>query len=168
MSDGKSHSSASIGLGVGVLTGLLPLYPKEIVAVSLGALLGVVLTPDLDVDNGSISNWYVRKIFGKFGDRVWRMWTTPYAYAMSHRSTLSHFPGISTIVRLLYLAFPIIIIIASKEDTFLRAVLAQLIAIPLLIALTFVYREMDIYYLAFVILGLVLSDTLHYLFDWVF
>ena len=74
-------------------------------ACSLGALAGVILTPDLDVNNGSRSNHYVRKFAGIVVETLWRLYWKPYALLVKHRSIWSHGPILSTAIRLAYLGF---------------------------------------------------------------
>lgn len=66
-----------------------------------GITLGLVFTPDLDVDNGCISIHVVRKHFGKIPSTLWQYYWLPYARVMSHRG-LSHTPLLGTLTRLVY------------------------------------------------------------------
>lgn len=167
MSDGKSHSSASIGLSIGILAGLARMYPGEIVSASVGALAGIVLSPDMDVDNGFIGNWYIRWLFGSLPEKIWRIWIRPYAVTLKHRSYISHFPIFSTLFRLIYLMFPVTILLFSRGKSIVGSLMAQLISIPLLIALFLLYGSIGSYYFVFFVAGLCLSDILHFLFDMV-
>jgi len=110
------------------------------VLVAGGTLLGLVLTPDLDVDNGSRSNYHIRKWFGNVVEFIWRAYWYPYAKLIPHRSALSHFPVASTFLRVLYLLWPILIINP-----------------------TLITKNWFI-----VIIGLTISDILHWIMDSIF
>ena len=71
-----------------------------------GALVGIMLTPDLDVDRTYIGNKIIRDRLGKIGRPVEIIWDGLwYAYrkSLKHGGPLSHFPVIGTIGRLGYL-----------------------------------------------------------------
>jgi len=70
-----------------------------------GAMLGLILTPDLDVNAGSISEDEVREI-SPFGENLWWIYWFPYRWILPHRSPLSHWPVIGTVGRLVYVSFP--------------------------------------------------------------
>ena len=67
-----------------------------------GNVVGILVGCDLDVDAGNISDTIIRKVSPK-AQWIWRKFWTPYSLALPHRSTLSHFPLISTLVRLGYI-----------------------------------------------------------------
>jgi uncharacterized metal-binding protein len=67
-----------------------------------GNLAGIMLTPDLDVDAGNFTDTIIRKVSSK-AQWVWRRFWTPYAVLLPHRGKLSHFPVLSTLVRLGYI-----------------------------------------------------------------
>jgi uncharacterized metal-binding protein len=66
-----------------------------------GAFVGVVLQPDLDHDDGTISEHFVRSV-SSIAQKMWWIYWYPYRRIMKHRSFLSHFPIVSTIIRLVY------------------------------------------------------------------
>lgn len=104
MASGNQHAIASGALGAlgGLslaLTGTTS--GPAAAAFGAGALVGIVLTPDLDLQTGSIS----QRSMGRFGLIVatfWRMWWIPYAALLGHRSFWSHTPVIGTVIRLVY------------------------------------------------------------------
>lgn len=166
MSTGKTHSGISTGTALGVLIGAgafssMGLGPTVLVAT--GSLLGVILTPDLDVDDGCISHYYVRKFFGKWVERWWFLLWHPYSLAMRHRGFWSHAPIFSTIFRLTYMLFPIIII-PLRPAILLGALTSQIAAIPALglAAIILFGLRVDI---IFILMGLIVSDTLHFIAD---
>lgn len=102
MPDGRTHSTATIFLAAGL--GAAAYYHGWPIAPLIGgALAGLVLTPDLDVRGGSISNHLVRRSAGCLVGGIWRLFWLPYSHFFHHRSALTHFPVISTAIRLLYL-----------------------------------------------------------------
>ncbi len=115
MADGKTHA-----LGTQILAVLLfaaeatngkikgyALEPTLIYSAALagGAILGVILTPDLDVNAGSISEDEVREI-SPVGENLWWIYWFPYRWILPHRSPLSHWPIIGTVGRLMYVSIP--------------------------------------------------------------
>lgn len=128
----------ALGLG-GEATGLLV----------FGALTGLVMNPDLDVDSGSDAFNVVRSLGGPVLAAIWRAFWFPYAKLASHRSFWSHFPVVSTFIRVVYLAVfivPAVLGILSYLE-WPRPELGQLIP------------------LGYWFLGLVLSDTVHFVHD---
>jgi uncharacterized metal-binding protein len=170
MSDGKVHAAATIGLSLGVLTGYSLGYltddPVLIGVTVLGVGTGVFIGPDQDVDNGNISNYYVRKLF--IIDWFWSAFWNPYRLAFKHRGFWSHSPIISTLLRLFYLVFPPIVVLIKDQPTsrlklLSLSLVAQMLALPL-IWLLYWFSEYWSYILLFG-LGLMLSDLLHLVFD---
>jgi uncharacterized metal-binding protein len=112
MADGKTHAVATRTLAMflfigQIANGIYRDYPLQTIffsslALSAGALAGLFLTPDLDVDVGSDSEQEVRDI-SPFGENLWWIYWYPYRKLIPHRSPLSHWPVIGTIGRLLYL-----------------------------------------------------------------
>lgn len=128
MSAGCVHQKASVILAGGFLLGSLAFGPG--VEYAAGALVGILLTPDLDVDAGNISNQIIREKIGgrpngkqkshpwfivrrrvawaveKAWDGLWYF----YRKSLKHGSELSHFPVIGTIGRLAYLYLFLLVI----------------------------------------------------------
>lgn len=71
----------------------------------VGSLSGLILSPDQDVDSGYIGLRFLRSIplVGTFISAGWKLMWLPYSRFVPHRSWISHFPIISTIIRLVYL-----------------------------------------------------------------
>jgi uncharacterized metal-binding protein len=67
-----------------------------------GNVVGILIGCDLDVDAGNISDTIIRRV-SPTAQWIWRKFWTPYSLALPHRSTLSHFPVISTLVRVGYI-----------------------------------------------------------------
>ncbi|HPH95371.1 MAG TPA: DUF2227 family putative metal-binding protein [Anaerolineaceae bacterium] len=104
MADGKLHAAVSVILaGSGqALQQIASVTSYQAMAFSLGALLGIILTPDLDLVGGSISQRQVRKSTGNIIGLIWAMLWYPYAKLLGHRSFWSHTPIIGTIIRIIY------------------------------------------------------------------
>ena len=151
MPSGITHARSSLALAVG--GGLLAFYQFDqsllhSAALAGGSLLGILITPDLDVNEGCISREVVRRLAGPVLSAVWFAFWRPYSLVMPHRSPLSHFPVLGTAVRLLYLS--------------------------ILPALVFWFSGGGVGALRFpewgwwVVGGLALSDLLHFLMDQIF
>lgn len=105
MPSGRVHSAVTAACALGASVVLYKTgYPLSIItAAGGGCLLGLVVNPDLDVDQGSISNKIVRRSAGCVLGLVWSLIWKPYALVIPHRSPLSHFPILGTVIRLGYL-----------------------------------------------------------------
>jgi uncharacterized metal-binding protein len=145
MSDGKTHEGDSIALSIAI--GIIAsLYMKSIVAggwMALGALCGVYLTPDLDVDGWIRSKRKVVNSFGLFG-YLWFGYWYPYSRAIRHRHWISHMPVVGTAIRVLYVG-----IIPAIVATAVGVQLSDDLIIGLMLWF----------------IGLVISDTAHWLRD---
>jgi uncharacterized metal-binding protein len=154
MPSGTTHARATVALAAvaGYMAYSLGHPTPEVLALSGGALAGVVLTPDLDVDVGCISNRIIRRSGGKVPGKLWALYWRPYGKLMPHRSNLSHLPVVSTAIRLLYLALlPALLYWLATAAGFAAG---QAITAPVLPAWGW-----------WAFGGLVLADTLHYLMD---
>src|SRR3990167_3930364 len=105
MPSGRIHSTANIvvALSGGATMFLLQRGTEGIMGVAAGAMLGCLISPDADVDSGSIANFYIRHYTGQVADVTWKLLWTPYAKLCKHRGFISHFPVTSTIIRVAYL-----------------------------------------------------------------
>ncbi|HUI90500.1 MAG TPA: DUF2227 family putative metal-binding protein [Anaerolineales bacterium] len=115
MADGKTHALGTQVLAVllfaaeatnGRLNGY-SLQPTFLYSAALagGAMLGLILTPDLDVNAGSFSDDEVREI-SPLGENLWWVYWFPYRVILPHRSPFSHWPILGTVGRLLYISIP--------------------------------------------------------------
>lgn len=110
MSKGKVHTQASLIMSASFAIGTLFTRNPSDIEYALGALIGTVLTPDLDVDKGFVGDEYVKARFGKAAYHVWRACWHFYRRSVKHGSELSHFPVLGTLFRLAYLFFFSIVI----------------------------------------------------------
>lgn len=174
MPSGLVHSSSSIilsGAVVGTMAAL-DFSTAEITLTAGGVLLGILMSPDWDVDNGNVSDLYIRQATGRASAGIFSIWKRPYSLALEHRSFVSHFPIISTVVRIAYVFFPLLILLFRNQNTSgfvltFYALIAQILSLALWYPAWFLLPYANPYG-AYVFAGLVLSDTLHFLMDAVF
>lgn len=104
MASGRVHSSTTLKLALPCALVAGWSYGVTGVTVSiLGSLLALVLTPDLDQDGKTISDYWVRKTFGIIVETLWRIVWFPYARIVPHRHFMSHAPLVGTAIRFIYL-----------------------------------------------------------------
>jgi uncharacterized metal-binding protein len=110
MSSGNVHSKASLILAAGFsLVAMISLEPK-ILECTVGALVGVVLSGDLDLSNGGIVGGdLIKKKFGWRARGIWKWFWKDYSDSFKHGSWSSHFPVFGTVFRLAYIYFKLII-----------------------------------------------------------
>jgi len=155
MPNGSTHAKATILLALA--SGGAAYYfgqpTAQVLALTGGALAGLVLTPDLDVDNGCVSNEVVRRSVGRKGEKFWSLYWRPYGVMIPHRSRLSHMPVLGTAIRLLYLSIlPAMIYWFATGAGFSAGT-------------RFTYPVFPAWGW-WAIAGLVLADTLHYIMDY--
>jgi uncharacterized metal-binding protein len=143
MASGKQHaivSACAAPLAGAALTAALGL--KAGAGAAAGCLGGILVGPDLDqVDNAIIHHGERR--FIKYVPVLGYLWLALwdlYARLIPHRHPLSHFPGIGTIGRVGWLLFVVRV-------------------------LGFDILTVDHEFLVGVVMGLAISDTLHWIMD---
>ncbi len=115
------------------------------IAIAGGCLAGLILTPDLDLNEDTYSYHLVKKETGPIFARLWSLAWFPYSRLIRHRSWISHFPIFSTLIRVGYLAG-----------------IAWLIL--LLFGKPWPWSEAPAW-LPWMVVGLMVSDTLHWTAD---
>lgn len=109
LSDGAYHvrlvlAFIPIAALLGVAAFFVPLdwWLRALIA-GLGCLLGVISSPDLDLEAWSISEliWFKIPIIGYTLGYIWSWFWYPYASVMPHRG-LSHNPVFGTLTRVIY------------------------------------------------------------------
>jgi uncharacterized metal-binding protein len=114
--------------------------------VALGALLGILISPDLDLmETGNYSLVILRKR-SDFLARLWRWFWWPYARLSRHRG-ISHWPIIGTLLRFVYCIVPAIIVTAILNLYLLEVRLNLDVLLPYLIGLMlsdFVHTTLDV------------------------
>ena len=108
MPSGPVHNAAT--LTVAATSAVMVLYKTNgdgasAMYCALGALVGLICTPDWDLDGVPLS---VRELVERPVHFAWRVFLSPYAHICKHRSAASHAPIISTLGRLAYVALWII------------------------------------------------------------
>ena len=146
MPSGRIHSASSMVVAVSSATTMLLLNRgiEGIAGVASGALIGILVNCDADVDSGSIANFYIRHYTGQVADVTWKLLWTPYAKLCKHRGFISHFPVTSTIIRVAYLS-----------------VFYFLVATPLKWVASLVHIDWPLF-LWWAFVGLVLADSAHW------
>jgi uncharacterized metal-binding protein len=91
-----------MALPVGLAAFAISHNPLYGLGATLGCLAGIPLTPDLDQEGISSSEYFIIKWTMGLGF-FWTMIWFPYARACPHRSFASHFPVVSTALRLAYI-----------------------------------------------------------------
>lgn len=155
MSAGCVHQRASVILAGGFLLGSLAFGPG--VEYATGALVGILISPDLDVDAGNVSNKIIRNRIGHWAEAGWNVLWYFYKKSLKHGSPLSHFPVVSTMFRITYLFLFLLVFPYSLVELVLPGAWDY-------------WTEMD-WWVRFlqqhyqVILGLMGSDLIHYFLD---
>jgi len=154
MPSGITHARATIMLATGLAVGAI--VTKSPLGYAVGALAGLLITPDLDIDDGNISDYFIRRRAGRLAQKLWRGFWWIYATSINHRSALSHAPFIGTFARLSYIwcwcAAIILLIYLVNSNLNLRYFLIESGKIILLNSSLFI--------------GLSAADLLHSLMDW--
>jgi uncharacterized metal-binding protein len=109
MSSGIVHRDSSLLLaGSFILVGVFTLDQASI-PYAVGSILGIVCSPDWDVDKSFIGDTYVRRL-GRPFEWLWDRFLHVYRVSLKHGSPLSHWPIIGTLGRIIYSYFFIIFI----------------------------------------------------------
>jgi len=106
--NGKAHGTATVALAS--LSLPLALVDARALVVGAGALSGLLLDPDLDVDGWGGPALRLKRLWKPLG-WMWRGLWYGYALAFRHRGT-SHRPVVGTLTRLLYLS-PLLLVWAK-------------------------------------------------------
>jgi uncharacterized metal-binding protein len=144
---GVTHRAINTVVSVPVAAGTLYIgwSPLQIACLVGGYTFATFLmNPDLDLDSIGYQSWGWLRI-------IW--W--PYQKALGHRCWMSHFPIISTLLRIIYLLwFPVLLLLLLGSS--IRAMVRQEVLdwFPELAP-----------YLLLLIFGMILSDTLHTILD---
>lgn len=154
MSSGIVHARASVMLAAGFVTYGLVTRDWAAVQYATGALIGTLVSPDNDVDAGNLSYAYMAKV-GKLPERLWSGIWFMYRRSLKHGGELSHFPVISTLGRIAYLYFFLLVI----------PYLALTIFIPYNLNTEFAWWVAKIAVYWKVVVGLMAADTIHYILD---
>lgn len=137
MPSGRVHTVTTLMLAVGSL-------PMADPALTVGIVSGLILSPDLDVDEGFIGLSHLRHVpfVGTSLAWLWRAFWWPYSKTVPHRSAISHAPFVGTALRVGYLSLPLLAV--------------NVMGVPMTLPTG----------LGHWFIGLVLADALHILLDW--
>lgn len=119
MASGKQHFVADMAINIATLP-IVFLYPEYTVQYIAGTLIGTIFTPDIDNPSTTYSEMLIANVVtftlqllgrrksqakrdSKIVYRFNNALTASYGVLISHRSFLSHFPGIGTFTITLYL-----------------------------------------------------------------
>lgn len=114
MPEGRIHLSNTITMSATLTAGALfvdhaILSAPDCALIVSGCLLGCVLSPDLDCDQGYVGLAILRKspLIGPLISSLWRFYWLGYSRIMPHRSMWSHAPIVSTLIRLALCVLPV-------------------------------------------------------------
>jgi uncharacterized metal-binding protein len=103
MPSGKIHNALTLATVTGVLAPyLIVQFDGNPWLYGAGCVAGLLVSPDMDVDKGNISDQIIRKV-SRPAQWLWRLFWTPYALFVPHRNFVSHFPIFGTLVRMGYI-----------------------------------------------------------------
>ena len=160
MSDGKVHATASLLLAASFSVAAMATNSPDLFKCAVGSLVGVFVTPDLDLSNaGVVQGSFIRKKVGWFGERAWKWFWKGYSESFKHGQFASHFPVYSTIVRLLYVYFWIVLVEGGTH-----LLIHFLFDYNLQLINDFIWWGKMMFGLNF-FYGLVSSDLIHYTLD---
>lgn len=101
MPSGAVHAvTGALLLGGGLVAVAYDVAPVEL---AVGLAGGILLTPDIDIDHRTREEAMLWKV--PLVGWAWQCIWAPYAFAVPHRSPLSHWPVVGTMGRAAYLAF---------------------------------------------------------------
>lgn len=78
--------------------------------VGLWCAAGIFISPDLDVDGMTFSEWSIARLWfplNMLAGPFVAFWM-PYALLIPHRSAVSHVPILSTVIRVVYMLLPLV------------------------------------------------------------
>lgn len=131
-------------ISVSVVLAVIPVYTQnwQDLAISAGALLGLMIGPDLDLSYSRLG-W-----FGKLS------LADEYTTLVPHRAKISHTPFLGTLVRAPVVFLPLILFLVLPIMAIANGKLGTSLAIPWLVLLK-------------VFSGLCVADTWHIACDWI-
>jgi uncharacterized metal-binding protein len=155
VSAGCVHQKASVILAGGFLAGSF--FFGSGIEYAAGALVGILVGPDLDVDGGYIGNTIIRNRVGRWAEVGYNMLWYPYKKSLKHGSPLSHWPVVSSVFRLAYLFLFLLVFPYSLMELVVPG--AWNIRMEIHWWLVLLSRHYQI------ILGLIGSDLIHWVLD---
>jgi len=152
MASGSVHTTVTVAATVPTfaVAAYVTRDPGLAALAAAGTLSGVLLSPDLDHDDITISEGILWRVSPALGIPFTIAWT-PYAKLLPHRSPLSHWPIVGTLGRVLYVLALLLLV-----QVHLRAVGVRFDAL--------FWTRWPAASAAF-IAGLAVSDALHWIAD---
>lgn len=106
MSDGFVHYQASLILTAGFGVAIILTQDPRIFECAIGSLVGILVSPDLDLSNGGIvGGKFIRKRVGWVGEKIWKRFWRGYSGSFKHGTWGSHSPIFSTFIRVAYVYY---------------------------------------------------------------
>lgn len=101
MASGKTHTRTNL-VAIGALAIATPFIDMTVsFTLLIGAIFGTLwLSPDLDLKSDAYYRWGPLKA-------IW----LPYVKLMPHRSLFSHLPVLSDVIRVVYIGFPLVLLL---------------------------------------------------------
>lgn len=156
MSTGKVHTRVTLLIAAEFATATIVSLDVSNVQYVVGALLGVVIQPDLDVSHGrTVSSTLIRNRLGLVPYYFWQSLWYMYRRSLKHGGELSHFPVIGTVGREAYLFLFLIV--------FPNILLALLFQFDFWSETEWWYRLIIHHYK--ITLGLMVTDLFHWILD---
>ena len=117
MSSGKVHATDSMIISALALGATVVGCPFEIAApMSIGALSGTILTPDLDIENWNRAKRVLIMRVPVIGYAFSIYWY-PYGKSIPHRHWTSHAPVVGTLGRVVYALLPLFVCFGVEAFT---------------------------------------------------
>jgi uncharacterized metal-binding protein len=110
MPNGRVHTNVTLMIAATYSAGALVTLSIGNLEYVAGALLGVLIHPDLDVDHGKVVTYKLLRKAGIIPYHTWRTVWYMYRRSLKHGGDLSHFPVVSTIGRIVYLFLTVIVV----------------------------------------------------------
>lgn len=157
MSTGRIHLQSSLILAASFSGAALVLGDARLLECAGGALVGIFITPDLDLNNeGIVQGKFIKKKLGQSFLRAWKYFWKGYSSSAKHGSWLSHSPIFSTFIRLSYAYYWVIFI----PHVVFYALFFPNWSLPYVLSWYAMYL-----FAPFFIYGLVSSDVIHFFLD---
>lgn len=115
MATGQQHAAFGklicIAASATALATALGGQPQTAAGICVGALGGLLITPDIDHWQRTHEEIRIYRAAGPLAGRLWQAYWSPYAILIPHRHWLSHLPGVGTIIRIAYLCLPLALLL---------------------------------------------------------
>lgn len=111
MSNGVTHLNSSLILAAALSTAAMISQDVRLLECAGGALVGIFISPDLDLSNeGIVQGRFIKRRFGNPILKAWKYFWRGYSGSFKHGQFASHFPIFSTFTRITYIYFWLILV----------------------------------------------------------